>query len=661
MMRAWSVGLAFCLLLVGCGGGGSSPAPAGPGSVQLSATYDPSLGEITLKWTPLAGSIDGYNLEARIGSGAYSQVNQTLIPNQVTSAILTFTSGPPELAILDFRMNAVWKGATGPYSNVVELPIPVTPPTTLSAAYDSTGGGIRVSWWTASQIADHIFLERAPCDAAGYPTGPWSSLPLPAPLSVSILDTGVAESQGYIYRVSAWVGTISSSVTGPSLPVFLPPLAPTSFSAQSLPGAVGLSWVNQSKTTNQIQVIRHVPGVVGTTIVLATLPPTATTFQDAGLSLGYYGYNLTVSDGRSTIASPEILAAPVNPPGSLALATSALSSNLDMSTSALSSGGLWAFGTYAPFAVLPASWGSWPTWSPASMFSHPSEFLQLDAQSRPHILYQNQTAAVDFLTHDWFDGSTWNTEVVQQMPAPSAVLATSFGLDKTDTPQVLQDAGPGGTLAGLVYSRKVAGTWAHETLDPSASTTTFTGTPTFFLDASDAPHVLVTSWSSTQAPTREYTRNPDGTWTSQILPNTQTAGGFYYFEDGVWAGANTAWVVYQSPDTSNPSTDGFWVVRKVAGTWQQPVLLKSFLHAGTPLDAITLSPDGTRVAAICNTTNGLFLYTWTAAQGWVETLLPILPYALVSPYLRTAFDGANHLHILVKPSVYSGNLVDLHE
>ena len=284
----------------------------------------------------------------------------------------------------------------------------------------------------------------------------------------------------------------------------------------------------------------------------------------------------------------------------------------------------------------------------------------MPVESRPHVLYQDRTSSANLLTHAWFAGSAWTTEVVQSLPATGSLLATGFGLGSTGTPQTLQDAGPGGTRAGLIYSHKVAGAWVQEPLDPSAGSSTFLGTPTLFLDASNTPHALVSSWSSTQAPIREYTRNAGGTWTSQILPGTQTWAGFYYFEDGVWADATTAWVVYQSADPSTPSTDGFWALRKVAGTWQPPVLLKSYPHPGTPLETIALSPDGTRVAAVCNTTNGLFLYTSTP-QGWVETLLPIPPNPLASPYLKVAFDGANHLHILTKPSVYTSTMVDLHE
>ncbi|WP_243288300.1 hypothetical protein [Geothrix terrae] len=655
------LGLAFCLMLLGCGGGGGSSSPATPGAPQLNATYDPYKVEIKLTWTAAASNIDGYSLEYSYNSSAYAPINQTPIFGGVTSASLTFTSTPPELGVFDFRICSVWNGAKGPYSNVAEIKIPIAPPPFLDAVYSATDGGVHLNWASPSLLADHNVLERAPCDTSGHVSGSWSSLPLPSPLTSTFLDTTVVESQGYLYRVTAWMGTLPSPTTGPTLPVVIPPLPPVSFAAQALPGTVGLTWVNQSKTVTQIQIIRRVPGIPGTTVVLATLPGTATTYQDTGLALGYYGYSLSISDGRTTVTTQEILAAPANPPGSPTLTAATLAPSPYTSASALSPNGLWAFGTRTPFTALPADWGTWPAWSPASMFSAPAEFLQLDAQSRPHVLYQSQTSVADLLTHAWFDGSTWTTEVVQTMPTTSNVLATAFALDKTGAPQALQDTGPGGTLAGLVYSHKVAGAWIQEPLDPSAGTTTFLGTPTLFLDASDTPHALVASWSSAQAPIREYTRNANGTWTSQILPNPQTSGGFYHFQDGVWADAATAWVAYQSSDPSNPSNDGFWVQRKVAGAWQPPILLKSYLHTGTPIDGITLSPDGTRVAAVFNTTSGLYLNTWTATQGWVECLLPIPPDTQPLPYLKAAFDGANHLHILVKPSIFSGNLVDLHE
>lgn len=648
MKRAWGFGLAFYLLLIGCGGGGGSSSPAAPAAPQIQATYDPSKIEIQLTWTPVTGNIDGYNLEYSYNSGAYALINPTPIYKDVTTATLTFTATPPELATFGFRIYTVTKGVNGSYSNVAEIKTPLLPPTYLTATYSVADGGILVNWETLSRLTDRYVLERAPCGPAGVPTGIWSSLPLPNPVAITFVDKAVAETQGYIYRVTAWAGTASSTTRGPSLRAVTPPLAPTAFAAQALPDAVGLTWVNQSKTATQIQITRVASGGYGPTVLVATLPGTNTSFQDASLPLGYYLYTISVSDGQSTTTGPALYAAPANPNGSPSLTASAQTVGLSVGCFALSPGGLWAFGTSSPFTVLPAPWGIWPAWTPAGVYSGPKDPLRLDAQSRPHALYASQAAATTVLSHAWFDGSAWITEVIAQAPPTDTLsFADTYWLDRAGSPQTLLY-----TAAGLRYTRKAGGTWVQEDVDPS---NTLSGNWHLFLDLSDIPHVLFTTITDS----REYSRNADGTWTRQILPNTMSTFVGIHFENGVWADPNTAWVFYKIPDVNNLANDAFWAMQKVNGTWQPPVLLKSFLSTGlTDGPSVALSPDGLRVAVVFAQKNGLFLFTQTA-QGWVESLLPVP--SVDFPTYKATFDGGNHLHILVKPSLFATDLVDFHE
>lgn len=649
MKRAWCLGLAFCLMLLGCGG--SSSGPAAPAAPRIQATYDPSKLEIKLTWTPVTGNIDGYNLEYSYNSGAYTLINPSPIFSGLTTATLTFTATPPELATFGFRICTVTTGVNGPYSNVAEIKTLLLPPTYVAAAYSVADGGILIHWETLSLRTDRYTLERAPCDAAGAPTGAWASLALSNPAATTFVDKAVAETQGYLYRVTAWSGTTSSMTTGPSPRAVAPPLAPTSFAAQALPSAVGLTWTNQSKTATQIQITRVASGGYGPTLLVATLPGTATSFQDTSLPLGYYIYTLSVSDGQSTTAGPALYAAPANPSTAPSLtAASAQTVGLPASCYALSPGGLWAFGLNSPLTVLPATWGTWPAWEPpTSVYYGLRDPLRLDAQSQPHALYASQTASATVLNHAWFDGSAWVTEVIAQAPSTDTLSFASptYALDQTGSPHALLN-----TATGLRYTHKVAGTWVQEDIDPL---NTLAGNWHLFLDPSDTPHVLFTTLSDS----REYSRNADGTWTRQILPNTMTTFVGVHFEDGVWADANTAWVFYKIPDENNLSNDAFWAMQKIGGIWQPPVLLASFPSTGlADSPTVALSPDGTRVAAVFARTDGLFLFT-QPAQGWVESLLPIP--SVDYPSYKVAFDGGNHLHILVKPMSFLTDLVDLHE
>ncbi|WP_243303352.1 fibronectin type III domain-containing protein [Geothrix oryzisoli] len=649
MKRAWGFALAFCLFLIGCGGGGGSSSPAAPVAPQLSATYDPAQTQITLTWTQASGNIDGYNLEFRVGSGTYTLINSSPIFSSATTVILTFKATPPELTTFDFRIYTVAGGVNGPYSNVAEIKTPLLPPTYLTATYSLADGGILITWETLSLLTDRYVLERATCDTAGAPTGAWASLSLPNPAATSFVDKAVAESQGYLYRVTAWSGTTSSTTRGPSLRAAPPPLAPTAFAGQALPGAVGLTWVNQSRTATQIQITRVASGGYGPTVLVATLPGTSTSFQDTSLPLGYYLYTISVSDGQQATTGPTLYAAPANPANAPSLTATVQTADLSVGCFALSPDGLWALGTSSPFTVLPAPWGTWPAWAPpASVYYGLKDPLRLDAQSRPHALYAIQTASATALNHAWFDGSAWITEVIAQAPLTDTLsFAGPYWLDQTGSPQALLY-----TAAGLRYTRKVAGAWVQEDIDPS---NTLAGTWHLFLDPSGTPHVLLT----TLADSREYSRNADGTWTRQILPNTMSTFVSVHFEDGVWADANTAWVFYKIPDVNNLANDALWAMQKVNGAWQQPVLLTSFPSTGiSDSPSVALSPDGSRVAVAFAQKNGLFLFT-QPAQGWVESLVPVP--SVDSPLYKASFDGGNHLHILVKPSFFSTDLVDSHE
>lgn len=657
MNRIWGLGLACCLaLLSACGGSGSAapPVQAGPGPVQLSASYDPILLQVTLTWVPPAGTFDGFNLEGRIGTGLFSQINTTLIPSNVTRGTLTFSTPPPELQPLDFRMFVVRNGLEGAASNVAAIQLPLDAPTALSAGFVPADGGVLVTWGTPSQLADHYVLERALCDPSGNPTGPWTSLLLGNPMASQYVDTDVSEVQGYLYRVTAWRGDLASAVAGPTSRVAIPPLAPTAFAAQALPAAVNLTWINHSQTATQIQITRS-PAPPGGSGILATLPASATSYQDTQVPMGFYTYGINVSDGQNTTTGPTVLGVPANAAGSPLLSISPLAgASAQVNTGALSPSGLWALGTTTPFTVFPAAWGTWTTWAPTNvLFANPGSFLALDGQSLPHALYLTSTATSIDLTHAWSDGLAWHTEIALAMAA-SGSTPPAFCLDKAGIPQVLMDTGTGGVIPGLTYAHKVSGAWVLEPLAAAGTSDTYNGNPRLFLDAADTPHVLVPTWTNT----REYSRNADGTWAYQPLPDTRPWGGGYAFEDAVWADANTAWSFYQVMDPNNPLHDVVYAVQKVNGTWQTPVLLASFAHNGFPQGSVALSPDGTRAVVVFATTTDLRLYTQTP-QGWIETLLPVTN--LSYPWFKAAFDSANHLHILVKPSVYTTDLMDLHE
>lgn len=665
MNRIWGLSLVFSLLLTGCGGGGGGttsapPVPAGPAAVQLQATYDPTQLQVTLTWTPPSTPIDGYNLEAQVGTGSFTQLNDTLIPAATTGVLVTFTSKPPELAKIGFRIQAVRNGTGGSFSNIAEIHLPLEAPQTISAWYSVSDGGVYVSWDTPSLLADRYVLERAACDGAGTITGPWTALSTSYALGSHYTDANLDETLQYRYRVTAWSGSTSSSTTGPTQPVAIPPLAPTGLSAQPLASAIGLSWVNRSQTATQIQVLRGSVGTAST--LLATLPPTATSYQDTGLSLGYYTYTLVVTSGTLSTTGPWVTSAPINPTGAPTLASTPMAGSPQTDVAALSPAGLWALGVTSPLAIPATTWGNWTSWTVptagggAYAVTAP---LALDPQSRPHAVYLATSSIAEDLTHAWFDGTAWQSEVIRHLAtSPTYTFPRgAFILDQAGIPRVLEDTGTTkGAFAGLALHQWINGAWTQEPLFPAGTTDWYNGTLRLSVDPGGTLHALIPTWSDLRA----LDRHADGTWSTQTLPDTRPWGGGYAFADGVWAGTDTAWTFFQVADAANPLNDAFWVLPKVGGAWQAPTLLRSFPHMGITQASVALSPDGTRVAAVVATTNGLYLYTQTP-QGWVESLMPIPPGDLAYPYFKVAFDGANHLHILVRPSAYNTAMVDLHE
>lgn len=124
--RPWlSFVLGFALLSCGCGGGGSSsnPPPAPSIPVPSPALLPPSIGAtadtLTLQWLAPNGSIDGYELEEKAGTGAYQKVHASLLPNSSTYFNVTLPAGSLEATDFFFRVRAIRGSDSSPYSNEV--------------------------------------------------------------------------------------------------------------------------------------------------------------------------------------------------------------------------------------------------------------------------------------------------------------------------------------------------------------------------------------------------------------------------------------------------------------------------------------------------------------------------------------------------------------
>jgi hypothetical protein len=91
----------------------------------------------------------------------------------------------------------------------------------------------------------------------------------------------------------------------------------------------------------------------------------------------------------------------------------------------------------------------------------------------------------------------------------------------------------------------------------------------------------------------------------------------------------------------------------VAGQWQLPVSLDSGYARHE--SRVTLSADRSRLVAALNTDAGLKVFESTA-QGWIETLVPLMPGSI--SLKAVGVDGNNKVHLLV---LGASGFEDLHE
>lgn len=248
------------LLLAACGGGGGSSsngnAVVGTGQTPLDAPVqlvvtETGPNEITLTWGRPAGSFTGYNLEVRIGSGAYQQVNTDLLPSNYVGLILTFAETAPDATAFTFRLRAVRGTLLSDYSNEATYFRPPNSPTQPRASYDPATNAVALVWTRNSTGSDGLMVERAECTRYGSVAGPWLALPISDPQATSYLDNSGSTGSYYAYRVTNLKGGLSGSPSALSnLSYFgLTPLSGITGTFDTTQGGITVSWWTSSSST----------------------------------------------------------------------------------------------------------------------------------------------------------------------------------------------------------------------------------------------------------------------------------------------------------------------------------------------------------------------------------------------------------------------------
>ena len=619
--------------------------PYAPG--QPTATYDWNNAAVDLAWNRNSSASDGLRIE-RAECTQYGTVTGTWTTLPTTDPLASTyadTSAPPNLFYTYRITNLTGTRESQPSAPSLPVYTGLASISWISAYYDSTQGGVLVSWGSNTPIqADGVRLERCDSDASGVTLGNWTGVTLPSGYLNSFLDQSVMEGGRYFYRVAALYGTTATPPCSMAYSVAIPLLPPVNVQVSATAGGLQLAWQNRSTSANQV-VIRRTP-YFGSTSDIAILSPSAATYLDPVTTLGYYTYTVVAKSATQEASSGSVTAATLNPPGSLALTTTTL--NLpSASDAALRPAGGWAFATTSPLGVLSNN-DPWPATFPGDAGRSADPLVQVDRQGWPHAVYAtpavNGTASS--LVHLWYDGTAWKSETMASanIPSSSANQGWTCRLDSTGTPQVLLDHVTaiqpyGGATASLSYLHKVNGAWVEESLAGLTPSVNNIGTFHLSLDDSDTPHILLGNWLSAI----DYVRTGPGAWTSTTVPAVSVYAGWYDYLDGLWIDGNNGWIFYQNYSGSGNALN---VLQMKNGAWLPPQVLEprafnNYTNAGR----CALSPDRSRIAILAATTLGFKVYH-QAADGWHETLVAA-PGAGWMSTMRLGFDANQKAHILL--------------
>jgi hypothetical protein len=118
--RGMLVGCALAAAL-GCGGADSSSgappdaAPDAPGDAyagpvepprDFEVTAGPSWGHATVRWTPPAGAVDNYEVQASVNGWVFVGSKAPVVPGDATQAEIDFTRVAPELTEISLHVRA---------------------------------------------------------------------------------------------------------------------------------------------------------------------------------------------------------------------------------------------------------------------------------------------------------------------------------------------------------------------------------------------------------------------------------------------------------------------------------------------------------------------------------------------------------------------------
>ncbi|HEV8067501.1 MAG TPA: fibronectin type III domain-containing protein [Planctomycetaceae bacterium] len=269
-----------------------------PGQVT-GATATGGAGEITVSWTadPGAASYNVYRASTTGGEGTTpawtgvtgtSFVDGSAVPG--TTYYYEVTAVDPN-AVSPTDVTAEGARSAEVSASANSGTVAFNAPSGLVAT-PQDGPQVQLTWNTNSTTGTGFTVERA-TNAVFSQNVTTFSVAATTAATATYVDTTVVPNNTYFYRVQALNNTVTSAYSNPVTAVIpAPPATPSNGHATLITTTtVDLAWTNNATNADVYKIFREVVG--GAFTQIASLPPTATTYDDSGLTPGTnYDYHI---------------------------------------------------------------------------------------------------------------------------------------------------------------------------------------------------------------------------------------------------------------------------------------------------------------------------------------------------------------------------------
>ncbi|MBK8724882.1 MAG: hypothetical protein IPL96_02205 [Holophagaceae bacterium] len=611
--------LAGIILTLGCGGGGggeSQPPALNPPS-QVLATPLPTYGTFTVSWTSPVPSVDGYELEAKVGATSFQKVGTETIPPLTQSVTVNAYSTSPELTPIVFRLRSVRAGAFSPYSNEAPTKFPIRSASFLSANFNQEV--MSLQWNKLSEVASTVRVEKAVL-TSGSP-GPYS-LVWEGPATVtSTTDSNLNEDIAYRYRVTHLAqGESSVGKTVDSAPV--PMLPPKITSGVSTSSGTTLQWQGVSSKAVQLQVQRGSGFFSPSYTTLASLPTGSSQYLDASVAAGFYSYRLVVKSATQTVySSPfSMVSAPSGSGLTLSTSLKTLPWPIQSMASWTTTPSLLVAGTEtASYLLSPSADAGWPSHTVYNATTVNLTSFNLDGQGRPHLLFRRRlggTSSEEAVIHEWYDGANWNTQELFRgsIYGDSGTTGIRFALSTDGIVHAVWQ--PSSNRNSVWYGTNRSGTWESMQL-PGTGDITNLGSMRVAVDTTGTTYIALGLWDKAILLTR-----PAGVseFSQEEIPTGSISAGWYDVLELQPFGGKLA-LFYERFGATLEVRYLQMCLIKDQGAWGPPTELVARPHTGASTISRAVGTSTGRLAYAVNMPAGVQVFTLTPNQTWASTLL----------------------------------------